>query len=178
MTGNTTYESFQNTFDAVFSINSECRIRFWNTACETLTGLSACRALDRKCHEIINGIDLNGNPYCGPKCHVSEALLKGKPVANYDIVIKGADGNPIMINVGAFVVPDTLQNKLGSSAFMVLRRVDCYTFIQRIKRDYGFDFSACKPSKFNLTARELEILKILSTGATTDEIADSLRISR
>ena len=98
-------------------------------------------------------------------------------MSNYDIVVKGADGKFIIVNVGSFITPGSWQKKVDTIAFLVLRRVDCYPFIKRLSREFDFELSPCKPSAYNLTGREREVLELASKGMSTSMIAKNLGIS-
>ncbi len=177
MIENTIYQLFRNTRDPVFGIDRESRIRYWNEPCEGLMGLSHADVINQKCYEVIRGDDLAGNPYCRPDCHVSIDFNNGNPVNAYDLIVQGADGNSILMNVGAYITPEKNRKKIECTGFLSLRRIDCNIFIKRIKRKVAFDANVCTSSMNDLTKREIEILKLASEGMSTNGIADKLSIS-
>ncbi|MGE5894975.1 MAG: response regulator transcription factor [bacterium] len=125
----------------------------------------------------MKGRDLDGNLFCRPNCHVSRELARGNPVASYDLVVQGPDGKPIIVNIGTFSAPKQSGTKMDIMAFLVLRRIDSYAFLRRLKSQFSFQASALTPGRHLLTARELEVLELASGGIGTEGIAVNLSIS-
>ena len=171
------YQLFQNTPDAVFGIDKHSRVRFWNGACEKLLGLSFENVENEKCYSVLSGTDLNGSPFCGPDCHAAQRIAKGLPVSHYDLMVKNADGDSTIVNVGTYITPETYQRRIDTAAFFVLRRIDCYRLLQRMSDEKRHAQTRCHPEQFNLTARELQILELASKGVNTIDISNQLFIS-
>ncbi len=171
------YQFFRNTFDSVFGISGELQVCFWNGACEKLTGLTFQQVRGRKCYNVLSGVDIRGNFFCGPDCDVGDRIMRNLPVKDYDLVIESAEGEKILVNVGAYLTPPELRKVTDAVAFFSLRRVDGYRFLQRMEKSTGFTWSTGTPEKFNLTPRELEVLKMASHGMDTANIAEKLFIS-
>ena len=81
------------------------------------------------------------------------------------------------VNVGAYSIPKELLNGTDVVAFLSLRRVDCYRFLQRMESGSGLKWGECRPEKYNLSSRELEVLEMASNGLGTAGIAETLSIS-
>jgi DNA-binding CsgD family transcriptional regulator len=107
---------------------------------------------------------------------VGDRIKRNLPVKDYDMVIGNAEGEKILVNVGAYLVPPELRNG-DAAAFLSLRRVDCYRFLQRMQKAGDVTWSTWTPGKFNLTPRELQVLKMASNGSNTASIAEKLSIS-
>jgi DNA-binding CsgD family transcriptional regulator len=168
---------FRNTSDSVFGIDGELRVCFWNDACEKLTGLTFQRVRDRKCYDVLSGADIRGDSFCGPDCDVGDRIMRNLPVKDYDMVIDDAEGAKILINVGVYLIPREMRSGEDPAAFLSMRRVDCYRFLQRMEKGGAVAWSTGTPEKFNLTPRELEVLKMASHGMNTANIAEKLFIS-
>jgi len=150
---------------------------FWNDACEKLTGLTFQRVRGRKCYDVLSGADIRGNSLCGPACFVGDRIKRNLPVKDYDMVIDNAEGEKVLVNVGAYLIPPELRNGGGPGAFLSMRRVDGYRFLQRMEKGGDVTWSTWTPPKFNLSPRELEVLKMASNGMNTANIAEKLSIS-
>jgi DNA-binding CsgD family transcriptional regulator len=171
------YQLFQNSSNPVFAIDGQRRICFWNDACEELMGRSFQEVKSRTCYSVMEGMDVRGNPFCGPDCDVAHRVERSLPVKDYDMAITNAEGDSVLVNVGAYSIPKELRNGTDVVAFLSLRRVDCYRFLQRMESGGGLKWAECRPEKFHLTPREMEILKMASNGVRTAGIAEGLSIS-
>lgn len=170
-------QAFRNTMDAAIGIDKKMQIRFWNKACEKLFGKSFDEVKDKKCYSIIGGADLNGHLFCTHDCPLIMKLLNGEPVADYDLVIKRPDGDPVVVNVGAFVMPQGYREKTDIAAFLVFRKVSTHRLIKRLAAELRSPEMTGRLTKYNLTMRETEILELTAQGMKTPQIARHLSIS-
>jgi PAS domain S-box-containing protein len=171
------FQLFENTADAAVGIDGSQRIRFWNSASERFFGLSSEEVKNRSCHSIVGGTDLNGDVFCSPDCLLFKRLLKGDLVSDYDLVVRGSGGESVVANVGAVLVPEARRTKKQPLAFLLFRRVDSYRLIKRLAAEPCLQGDGSRLSKYQLSAREMEILNLASTGERTPGIADRLSIS-
>jgi len=77
----------RHSLNALFTIDRDQQVTFWNQACEDLTGVSAAQATGRPCHEILQGQDCSGRPFCGPDCPVAKLSKGGPSPAKFSIRI-------------------------------------------------------------------------------------------
>jgi DNA-binding NarL/FixJ family response regulator len=108
---------------------------------------------------------------------VGGRIERNLPVRDYDMVIDNAEGEKILVNVGAYLIPPEMRGGADAAAFLSMRRVDGYRFFQRMQEGGDVTWSTWTPPKFNLSARELEVLKMASLGSDTACIAEKLSIS-
>lgn len=174
---NLLYQLFQNTVDAVLGVDKFQRVCFWNNASEGLFGLSSDQVRDKNCYTVVGGSDLNGDVYCKPDCPLFKKLLRREPVTDYDLVIPGPASDPVVMNVGAFITPETCQHKIDSIAFLVFRHVDSHRLYKRLAGEWRLQGAGSKLSKYHLTTREMEILELIAKGLKTPTIAEQLCIS-
>lgn len=174
---NKSYEFFEHTTDAVFGIDENRNVHFWNKACENLLGISHQQAIGRPCSELLCGKDLQGNKVCGSKCPIAEFFDVENPNSNFDLVLESDDGTPIIVNIGSYYTVKSFQkNNNNVKVFHSMRQVNCHQFIQRLSnRSRSVKQDNKKIHK--LSKREYEILRLLPSGGVTKDIADQLDIS-
>ena len=168
---------FQNTADAVVGIDRSQKVRFWNKASERLFGLSFEQVKGRNCYEIVAGSELSGCALCSTDCILFKRLLKGESIPDYDLVVKGRESEPAMVNVSAVLVPEARRTKTRPIAFLLIRRVDSHRLIKRLAAESRIGSENAHPGKHDLTSREREILELAANGGRTSLIARQLSIS-
>jgi len=168
---------FEHTSDAVFGIDKNRRIRFWNKSCEDLLGVSRQQAIGRPCAELLCGEDLHGNKVCGAGCPIANFFDAQAPNSDFDLVLQPRKINPIVVNVGSYYIPESDQKDDDDThVFHSMRAVNCHQLIKRLSNN------SCKEEMGNekinkLSKREYEILQILPSGVVTKEIANQRDIS-
>ncbi len=171
------YEIFEHTTDAVFGIDKNQQVQFWNKGCETMLGVSRQQALGRPCAEVVCGEDFQGNKVCGVDCPIAKFFDHKVPNCDFDLVLKSTEGKPFIVNVGSYYTNDSsLKTKDNVVVFHSMRRLSCHKFIQRLSSSSCFvEHDNKKVHK--LSKREYEVLRLLSKGIATKNIADQLGIS-
>ena len=173
----TLHELFGHTADAVFGIDENRNVRFWNKGCENLLGFSPQQAIGRPCAELLCGEDLQGNKVCGPDCPIAKFHDVQTPNCNFDLILKPGTGTPIMVNIGSYYTSRLDQEDNNDAhVFHSMRQVNCHQLIQRLSND------SCNAEQKNnrihkLSKREYEILQLLPKGIVTVDMADQLDIS-
>lgn len=167
---------FTSTSDAVFGIDTGGKIRFWNSACEKLFGLSFEEVEDGPCHHVVAGKDLSGKPLCRPDCETAGRIARGLPSKHYDLLVEKKEGEAVLVNVGAYPSPLSRSRRSDIAGYLVLRQVNCDRLLQRMPGTGGALWHNYSTVESVLTRRELQILKLASNGCSTTEIADQLHI--
>lgn len=176
----------RHSLHALFTIDRDQHVTFWNQACEDLTGVSAAHAMGRPCHEILKGEDCSGRPFCGPDCPVAWLSKGGPSPANFSIRISAGEAGRVQLNVGTMLVPSDAEGEWMVVHFM--QRGHCKSSagaLDHTSRDAHLDGKNNQmvmpgPSSQGLsllTAREREILCLMAYGQTTDVISQRLHIS-
>ena len=176
----------RHSLNALFTIDRDQRVTFWNQACEDLTGVSAAHAMGRPCHEILQGQDCSGRPFCGPDCPVARLSKGGPSPAKFSIRISAGEAGRVQLNVGTMLVPSDVEGEWMVAHFMQrghckssagsLGRIDMAAHLNR----ETYPVAAPGPSSQGLgllTEREREILCLMAYGQTTDVISQRLHIS-
>jgi len=179
MTMNALSEVFAQSTDAVFGVDTTGRIRFVNSNFERLLGYSRDQLCGSRCAEVLCGTDMHGQPFCGSHCPIPKTVSLHPPVSDFDLVVKRAHDDPVLVNIGACYTPQQLQQQAGQvSVFFSLRRVKSQRLLQRL---------AAAPTEApvrkgmrdqaNLTSRETEVLGLATRGMKTIQIAGGLCVS-
>src|SRR5215831_19225147 len=178
----------ESTADAAFAVDGAGLIVAWNAAAEVLLGKKASETIDRPCRDIIHGMDECGS-VCSENCTVRQAVQNRNQVGNFDLQIETPNGTQ-WCNVSVLVTD--VANSTHPYAIHIVREVDTRKRLEMLMRDFvvaetklpvdevkNVRSAARSPIKeADLTRREIEILRLLAKGHTTEAIADELHISR
>jgi len=136
---------------------------------------------DRKCANLLCGHDLQGNKFCGDHCPIPKTINdRNQAARDFDLMVKRADGDTIMVNIGTYYVPADWRGKVDDiTAFFSLRRINCQRLLQRMhNKPHCMAAPNRESGNFNLTSREAEILDLAANGLKTSQIAQRLSISK
>ncbi|MBI4299319.1 MAG: PAS and helix-turn-helix domain-containing protein [Chloroflexi bacterium] len=176
------------THDGVFAVDSEQRIVYWSEGAERITGYPPGDVNGRLCYEVLGGRDTRNNRLCRPNCPVMEKARRGRPSPNYDILSTDASGEEKWLNVSV-AIPGK-----GRNGFQVLHLFRDVTRRRRIEEFARRAASAVRhlldkdgvnlAEEVNLSLtplpklsrRESEVLRLLATGMSTAQIADTLSV--
>ena len=160
--------------DGAFVIGPDGRIVLWNRAAERILGYPARQVMGRPCCDVFAGADDNGNRLCYRGCHVESLVKLGEPIQSFDMQTRTRAGHPIWLSVS------TLTVRAGGDALAVhlFRDVTKTKETLELLRDRVAAPPAPPPEAATLTRRELEVLRVLATGANTRTAAERLHVSR
>ena len=147
----------------------------WNEGAERLLQTRSGEVLGRWCHEVIAGRDQFDNLYCGRNCPIRRMARRGVSISSFRLDVADAAGEHLPLNISIVVVngmPDC-----GPSLVHLLK-----PSFGRADELLGIEYPAglrCPPTRRieRLTARELEVLRMIGTGAATGDCAAALGIS-
>ncbi len=175
--------------DAAFAMDPQGSICYWSRNAERLLGFSQEQILSRSCADILAGEDDVGCAICTHDCHILAMAIKGGQIPSFDLHAATASGKRKWLNVTTIVA----HLKRGASPLVVhlMRDVDrqkrveavtrnALTQIQQLTENQADQFPPQGLSQYppvDLTPRELSVLRLLSLGRNTAEIADHLYIS-
>lgn len=146
----------ESTGDAAFATDEECRIVAWNAAAERALGHRAADVIGRRCHEVLEGIDRHGNPFCRPDCNIQWAVRRQDAVLPFEVEVRAADGRRL-VQVSTLILPGTLP----SDRILI--------HLLRFPEEHvPVDVEGL------LTRRERQVLRLLAGGAVVKDIATSL----
>ena len=172
-------EVFKQSTDAVFGIDTTGKIRFANSKFEKLMGFSHNQLCRTQCAEVLCGTDLLGQPFCGTHCPIPKTVTTQSSISDFDLVVKRANGDNVLVNIGAHYIPLQFREDAGLvDVFFTMRQVNPLRMLQRMAMTPA-ETSVTNSSREHdrLTSRETEILDLAVTGMNTTQIAHHLSVS-
>jgi PAS domain S-box-containing protein len=176
-----------STADAAFATDEEARIVIWNRAAERLLGKRASQVLGKPCYEVLRGRDVFGNRYCCEGCALSNMAARHEAVRSFEFDVGSASGGMLRVVLSVVMVPGprSSQRTIIHLLKPLEREKEANELIRRIlTRPPAPDLpvpAGASPTPTRpmvpLSAREIEVLRMLSDGTSTQDIADSLFIS-
>jgi PAS domain S-box-containing protein len=167
------------TADGVCAVSSDGKIALWNRSAEKILGHSAREVVGRPCCEVFVGRDASGNRLCYKGCHVLTLVRRGEAVQHFDMATRTKAGKPVWLNISILVVPGARPDT--STTVHLFRDVTVSKEIEHLVRE-RLAQTLPPPSPESepppeLTRRELEILRLVATGANTRAMAERLHVS-
>ncbi len=100
--------------DAVYLVDRQRTIRFWNRACEEITGYGAEDVVGHRCYEdILRHVDENGQRLCTGLCPLAHTMHDGSP-RNTRVWLHHKDGHRVEVQVGVKPVRDGGARIIGA----------------------------------------------------------------
>lgn len=175
------------THDGMFVVDAEQRIVHWNESAERILGFRASEVEGRMCYELVGGKDSRNYRVCRRACPVVTNARRGRPTPDYDLLCVGASGEERWINMSV-AIPRRKKGEVqvvhlfrdvssrhrteefAQKAATALRDLLNKAEVQEEERETN---TVPMPK---LSRREMEVLRLLSTGQTTKQIASTLAI--
>ena len=168
-----------NTADGVFAVTPAGKIMLWNRAAEKLLGYTAREVIGKPCCDLFAGLDSAGNRLCYQGCHVMTLIKQGDLIQSFDMATRTKAGKPIWINVSTVVVPGSHNG--FQTVVHLFRDVTASREVERLVRERLTQPSPAPSNRgtpaASLTRREIEILRLIASGANTKTMADRLHVS-
>jgi PAS domain S-box-containing protein len=168
-------QALARTGDGAFVITGDGRIVLWNRAAEKIVGYAAREAIGRSCCDLFVGRDGDNNRLCYKGCHVMVLAKMGDAIQSFDMQTRTKAGHPIWLNISILVG----ENGHGGPVTVHLfRDVTATKELLNLVQE-RLTAAAAPPAETNgdLTRRELEILRLVATGANTKTAAERLHVS-
>ncbi len=168
--------------EPMFVVDAGSRIVVWNERAAELFGFPADEALGRPCWEVVRGLTPEHRRYCAPECAVIRCGERGSAPAAYEMLCPTRDGQLRRLEVRMLLTEDDAgtgyvhmvrdvndERQLIDYAREVLDR-SAVALVLRDDHPVAGDTSP-------LSAREMEVLRLLDAGERPAEIAARLNIS-
>lgn len=173
-----------------YAVDMSQTITFWNRGAQGILGHRADLVVGRKCYEVLQNLpDEGSNPVCMEGCpsirlarsgrippivHVSARCASGrrKRITMTPLIVSYAYGDPSMLlHLFHDDTPDARARRVASTVQGVLAaRQDAVPATE-------LTTNGSLPQASPLTARELQVLRLLALGLETKEIAAELFVS-
>jgi PAS domain S-box-containing protein len=167
-------QALARTGDGAFVIAADGRIFLWNRAAEKILGYAAREVLGRPCCDLFVGRDGANNRLCYKGCHVMTLVKMGDPVQSFDMQTRTKAGRPIWLNISILV---TQNGHGGPVTIHLFRDVTATKELLNLVQERLAAPAAPAETNGDLTRRELEILRLVATGANTKTAAERLHVS-
>ncbi len=178
----------QRAGDGAIAVDRCQRIVFCNRAFEKTFGCLASQVIGKPCYEVIGGSSVNGCLICRADCAIFQASRERQTVSPREVCVSRQDGTELWLNVSTLTVPSTWSEL--SVLVHLFTDITKYKLLEssleRLLKDYqaSVDYGNADNEKpqlpeydNQLSSRELEVLQVLGSGSTTEEIAERLSIS-
>jgi DNA-binding CsgD family transcriptional regulator len=175
------------TADAAFATDEGCRITIWNRAAERLLGYEAAQILGQPCHEFLCGRDVFGNRFCDGSCPPSQMIRRREALHHFEMDVRKASGETIRAAFSLVVVPGPRRTQYtlihlfqpvdrSRESDELIRRILATSPAPGLPPQLDAHPSTA-PIATPLTAREIEVLRLMAEGISTSRMADSMFIS-
>jgi PAS domain S-box-containing protein len=170
---------------AAFATDESGCITIWNHGAEELLGYPAVRVLGKSCSEILCGVDIFGNRFCDHQCPLTHMVERAEPVHQFELDVRAESGEKIPVRFSIVVIPGARARQYTMIHFMekVDRQSEVSALVHRILTEEHtqpvsqVEARTPSPPARQLTSREIEVLRLLAEGTSTQDIAASLFIS-
>jgi PAS domain S-box-containing protein len=174
------FQILGRTSDGVFAVDRAQRIAFWNEAAEQILGFEADRVLGKNCYAVLGGTDEAGCTVCGKRCATFRASLRDELVPTRDVQVRTRAGDRKWVSLTTFRLPSRYQDlALLAHAFRDTSDAHQLQFsLEQLLADAetGKEPRQQPHPQDRLTPREIEVLRLLASGRSTDSICDCLNM--
>jgi PAS domain S-box-containing protein len=168
-------QALERTGDGALVTGPDGRVVLWNRAAERLLGWTREEALGHSSCEMLDAAASNGRFICSAACAVIQAGLKGEDVESFDVQTRTKAGRPIRLNVSTLSLNGGIRN--GGPVTVHLFRTPSAPSPAAHPLSPASPASEPNGAASSLTPRELEVLRLLATGANTRSAAEQLGVS-
>ena len=165
------------TGDAVYVVDPDYRIVYWDSRIESLTGALSQEALGQPCYEAVMGEREDGGPFCAHGCSVMHLAQAHRPVSAFDMRIKTRSGDRRWVSVSNL----TVETEEGPYLVHLLRDSqgthDALEMARGLIQLSSKEVAPKRKDTSALTPRQLEVLQLLSEGKSVKEIGKEIYLS-
>lgn len=104
-----------NLYEALYIVDQDCRILYWNKSAELIAGYSQQEVIGRICSDnILSHIDENGNILCEEGCPLKLSMSDGR-IREIEAFLRHKDGHRVPVSIRTF----PFNNDIASGAVEV-----------------------------------------------------------
>lgn len=175
--------------EGAFLIDNNQRIVYWNRAAQEMLGYAPAEVLGRSCYDIVRGRDDHDHVWCRGNCAVTAKARVGQPVETFNTLATNKSGELHWINISILALqtpeadaPVILHLFRDASALKQREQFarQVLSLVENLQPHQPASPAALRSpvSPDNLTVRELEVLRLLAQGNSTQQTAAALSISQ
>jgi PAS domain S-box-containing protein len=161
--------------DGVFALTGDGRITLWNLAAARITGYEADEVLRRTCCDVFVCRDAKGDRFCSASCRLLGQIRNGDPVETFDLQTTSKAGRPIWLNMSTVVLP--VADAQVPHVIRTFRDITAIKDVLALVRHRLAGTPAKDDRIDRLTRREVEVLRLMASGATNSTLARRLHVS-
>lgn len=114
---------FEHSEDAVFGVDSDGNIGYWNQHCIDLFGFPKNISIKGKhCSDLLCGGDKMCASQCCAQCAISENIESEKQISDFQLKIKQVEGSQVTVNIGTCYFYQDDRHK--TSTYFSIREID------------------------------------------------------
>jgi PAS domain S-box-containing protein len=164
--------------DGLFVVDSHQRIVHWNDACSQMLGIPGEAAMGRPCHEVVAGRDAFGQSFCRANCILHEFSRGKLAPGTFRLRVPDGAGGDTPVSVSIVLVPNGDGNRWAMIHLLHWEPVNVVSGIadDLFSRSHA-GVNGGETGANKLTAREKEILSLVTEGVATKAIALRLGIN-
>ena len=169
-----------STGDAVCVIGPDHSVVHWDENMESLSGVLSDDALGKPCYEAVLGEAEGGKPFCANGCSVMHLAQQRRPVSSFEMRIRTGSGGRRWVSVSNL----TVETEEGPYLVHLLRDAEGeHETLEMARGLIQLSSKGEAPSQRRsgapaLTARQLEVLELLSEGKSARDIGGELYLSQ
>ncbi len=178
--------------DPAFACDSECRIVAWNRAAEELLGVASRQAIGKAQHDLVPARDAYGNRFCS--CVVHPLASRGEVVRHQYIVVPTASREWLRVSLCtvAFTGPGTtavhlhflrpiawgdVDGEAPGGTDLLLHSPNGSAGLHGRSHPAADPPAVRTASRWRLTGREVDVLRLMMDGKGAKESAQALEVS-
>ncbi len=176
------------TAEPAFALDANGQLAAWNAAAAETFGLGGDNAVGQYCSDIFHGVDECGME-CKHDCAVRHRAERREPLKSYDIQLETRDGkrwfNMVVTSVSGDKDDPVITIHIARPADLQKRLEGVFKdfvakegYVSDGRRSDLVEIERTTTNQVELTAREIEILRLVSNGRTSAKIAEELFISK
>jgi PAS domain S-box-containing protein len=171
------------TADAVFVVDPEFRIVYWDARAESLTGFLAEEVVGRPCYEVVSAQGGTGDCFDARVGSAMKLARTGQPVSGYDVRVLTRTSGRRWVNLTTLAVDSERGPYLVHLMRDVQEAQETLEMARGLTRlstgETGYEKSRPAPRDVpTLTSRQLEVLELLAAGKSARDIGAELYLSQ
>ena len=170
--------------DPVVVVDDRWVIVQWNPAAEAAFGRPAAEVKGKHCYEVLAGTNGTGREVCRLRCEKWALARRGARIPHFDL--RALPSHEAWVDVSILPISDGTGRPVALAH--ILHSIERTKRLERFAREVATSAedvlapgatngTAAEPAPHHLTARELEVLGLLSRGAGSGAMAERLGVS-